>query len=289
MWQRPFYHEGMSELQDRFDGRRVAEAIERHRKHYEFWDDERAMIETSPFFFIGTSWNDYIDCNIKSGDPGFVKIVGPNIIEYPEYDGNSMYRTLGNLSRNPNVGLLFVRFDGKSRRMRINGRASILDDPEAIGRHFGAKLVVRIECEIYPNCPRYVPDLAGAKSVALRSPRRRGATAAAGVEAARLHQGHPAERRSASRSRQGKGVGESGTQHRLLDELVRQRAQLIRHSQSECLGGLRVDHQLELDWSLDRKLAWLLAFEDAVGIGRRTPVLIDENRTVRDQAAKFSE
>ena len=46
MWQRPFYHEGMSELQDRFDGRRVAEAIERHRKHYEFWDDEKAMIET---------------------------------------------------------------------------------------------------------------------------------------------------------------------------------------------------------------------------------------------------
>src|SRR5882724_12252637 len=72
MWQRPFFHEGMSELQDRFDGRRVAEAIERHRKHYEFWDDEKEMIETSPFFFIGTSWNDYIDCNIKSGDPGFV-------------------------------------------------------------------------------------------------------------------------------------------------------------------------------------------------------------------------
>ena len=124
---------------------------------------KRQMIETSPFFFIGTSWNDYIDCNIKSGDPGFVKVVGPNIIEYPEYDGNSMYRTLGNISRNPNVGLLFVRFDGKSRRMRVNGRASILDDADAIGRHFGAQLVVRIECEIYPNCPRYVPDLAGAK------------------------------------------------------------------------------------------------------------------------------
>ena len=73
-----------------------------------------------------------------------------------------MYRTLGNISRNPNVGLLFVRFDGKSRRMRINGRAEILDDAPAIGRHYGAQLVVRIECEIYPNCPRYVPDLAGA-------------------------------------------------------------------------------------------------------------------------------
>jgi predicted pyridoxine 5'-phosphate oxidase superfamily flavin-nucleotide-binding protein len=162
MWQRAFYHEGMSELQDRFDGRRVAEAIERHRKHYEFWDDEKALIESSPFFFIGTSFADYVDCSIKSGDPGFVKVVGPNIIEYPEYDGNSMYRTLGNLSKNPNVGLLFVRFDGKSRRMRINGRAEILDDAAAIGRHYGAQLVVRIECEIYPNCPRYVPDLAGA-------------------------------------------------------------------------------------------------------------------------------
>jgi hypothetical protein len=164
MWQRPFYHEGMSELQDRFDGRRVAEAIERHRKHYEFWDDEKELIETSPFFFIGTSWNDYIDCSVKSGDPGFVKIVGPNIIEYPEYDGNSMYRTLGNISRNPNVGLLFVRFDGKSRRMRVNGRATILEDAAAKARHFGAQIVVRIECEVYPNCPRYVPDLAGATS-----------------------------------------------------------------------------------------------------------------------------
>ena len=50
-----------------------------------------------------------------------------------------------------------------------------------------------------------------------------------------------------------------------------------------------VDHQLELDWSLDGKLARFLALEDAISIRRRTPVLIDENRTVRDQAAEFSE
>ena len=163
MWQRPFFHEGMRDLQDRFDGRRVDEAIEGKRKHYEFWDDEKELMQNSAFFFIATSWQDYADCSIKSGDPGFVKIVGPDVIEYPEYDGNSMYRTLGNISRNPNVGLLFVRLDGKSRRIRVNGRATILDDAEAIGRHFGARLVVRIECEIYPNCPRYVPDIEGAR------------------------------------------------------------------------------------------------------------------------------
>ena len=72
MWDRPFFHEGMRDFQDRFDGRRVAEAIEGKRKHYEFWDDEKELIQSSPFFFIATSWQDYVDCSIRSGDPGFV-------------------------------------------------------------------------------------------------------------------------------------------------------------------------------------------------------------------------
>ena len=50
----------------------------------------------------------------ESSGSRLVKIVGENVIEYPEYDGNSMCRTLGNIKRNPNVGLLFVKFDGKN-------------------------------------------------------------------------------------------------------------------------------------------------------------------------------
>jgi predicted pyridoxine 5'-phosphate oxidase superfamily flavin-nucleotide-binding protein len=158
---RPFFHDGMREWQDQFDGRRTAEAIEKHRKHYAFWDDEIEMIRAAQFFFIATSFESYVDCNIKSGDPGFVQITGPNVLEYPEYDGNSMYRGLGNISRNPNVGMLFARFDGKSRRIRINGMAEVLTDEQTLSRHFGAKAVVRIQCEIYPNCPRYLPGMQG--------------------------------------------------------------------------------------------------------------------------------
>ena len=123
-----FYHQGMRNFQDKFDGRRTADALEKHRKHYEFWDDEIELIQSSNFFFIASSWNNYVDCNIKYGDPGFVKVYDGGVIEYPEYDGNSMYRTAGNISRNPNVALLFVNFDGKSRRMIVNGIASIIDD-----------------------------------------------------------------------------------------------------------------------------------------------------------------
>jgi pyridoxamine 5'-phosphate oxidase-like protein len=104
----------MRVLQDRFDGRRVADRLAAHRRRYDFWDDDRVMIETAAFFFIATSFGDYTDCSMRSGMPGFVKIVAPGTIEFPEYDGNSMYRTLGNISRNPNVGLLFVKFDGKT-------------------------------------------------------------------------------------------------------------------------------------------------------------------------------
>lgn len=160
---RPFYHDGMRELQDRFDGRRVADGLAAHRRRSDFWDDDRAMIENAPFFFIATSFGDYSDCSMRSGMPGFVKIVGPGTIEFPEYDGNSMYRTLGNISRNPNVGLLFVKFDGKSVRVRINGRATILDDDEALARHHAAKLVVRVACEMFSNCPRAVHDLEGGR------------------------------------------------------------------------------------------------------------------------------
>ena len=119
----------------------------------------KELIENSKFFFIASSWNGYSDCNIKSGDPGFVKIVEKGIVEYPEYDGNSMYRTAGNISKNPNVALLFLNFDGKSRRIRINGHATIHHDNKSLEDHFGAKFVVRINCEIYPNCPRYIPNL----------------------------------------------------------------------------------------------------------------------------------
>ncbi len=162
----PFFHEGMRAFQDRYDSRRLADRLDQVTKHYAFSDDDRKLIDGAPFFFIASTWGGYVDCSIKAGDPGFVKIVGPNVIEYPEYDGNSTYRTLGNISKNPNVGLLFVAFDGVTYKMRVNGQATIHDDAETLARHYGAKLVVRIACEIYPNCPRYAPNLQdGAPSI----------------------------------------------------------------------------------------------------------------------------
>jgi uncharacterized protein len=99
------------------------------------------------------------DRSMRMGYPGFVSITGPDTLEYPEYDGNNMYRSLGNILGNPNVGLLFVRLDGKTFCTTIRGKATIHDNAEILAKHHGAKVVMCVQCEVLPNCPRYVPDL----------------------------------------------------------------------------------------------------------------------------------
>src|SRR5205085_6087611 len=103
------------------------------------------------------------DCSHKGGDPGFVRVVGPDTLEFPSYDGNGQFRSLGNVQANPAVGLLFIDFESP-KRLRVNGRATLLDDAEALARHHGAQLVVRVRADrIFPNCPRYIHRSGGAE------------------------------------------------------------------------------------------------------------------------------
>lgn len=170
-----FYHEGMRELQDRYEGRDVPDRLADNRMRRAFNAEDRECIETSPFFFLSTAADESVDSSLKGGEPGFVRVTGDNTLAWPDYDGNRMYRSLGNILRNPRVGLLFVRFDGKTfnnaGRLRINGHAQIDDRPEAIEGLPGAKRMIRVRAEyIYTNCPRYIPKLATEKS-SVYSPR----------------------------------------------------------------------------------------------------------------------
>ncbi|MGI9521197.1 MAG: pyridoxamine 5'-phosphate oxidase family protein [Hyphomicrobiaceae bacterium] len=154
------YHSGMRELQNRYGDQKVADALEKHRKHLEFTQVDREFIESLPFFFLATSWRDAVDCSMKSGHPGFLRVVGANQVEWPDYDGNRMYRSLGNIVRNPSVGLLFVQFDGESTRIRMTGKAQIVEDPSAFEDLPGAKRLIRVTADyIYYNCPRSVPQM----------------------------------------------------------------------------------------------------------------------------------
>jgi hypothetical protein len=87
-------------------------------------------------------------------------VTAPDELVFPDYDGNGMFRSLGNLRKNPHVGLLFIAMGDAPKRLRVNGRAvHLLDAPELSGLP-GAQGLIRVTPEhIFPNCPRYIPNL----------------------------------------------------------------------------------------------------------------------------------
>jgi len=89
----------------------------------------KSWIETSDTFFIATAHPQHgADASHRGGDPGFVTFDGERIV-FPDYRGNNMFNTLGNLAVNPNCGLLFL--DPESGEMlQIAGRGAIEWEPQ---------------------------------------------------------------------------------------------------------------------------------------------------------------
>jgi hypothetical protein len=89
-------------------------------------------------------------------------VLDPHTVAFPNYDGNGMYLSLGNLLENPRVGMLFIDFvAARPSRLRLNGIASIDEDDELMASYPGAQLVVRVSAtEVFPNCPRYIHRMA---------------------------------------------------------------------------------------------------------------------------------
>ena len=155
------YHEGNRQLQDRFESRQISDRLEEKLTRTAFTADDKAFIEAAPYFFLATADADgRPDCSFKGGMPGFVRVTGPSELAFPDYDGNGMFKSLGNILVNANVGVLFIAMHGKPQRLRINGKAAISDDDPLLAQTVGAQLIVRVTAEaIFPNCPRYIPAM----------------------------------------------------------------------------------------------------------------------------------
>ena len=155
------YHQGNRAFQDRFDSRRLADRLEEKLARTVFSDDDRVFIESCIYFFMATADAfGHPDCSFKGGAPGFVRVTGPSELAFPDYDGNGMFKSVGNLGVNPHVGLLFIAMHGNPKRLRINGEARIERDDPLLADTIGAQLIVRIKVTvIFPNCPRYIPSM----------------------------------------------------------------------------------------------------------------------------------
>lgn len=151
------YHAGSRQLQDQFDSRRIADRLEQVTVHTAFTESDRRFVESCSMFFLATAdGQGRPDCSYKGGLPGFVRIENERTLAFPDYDGNGMFRSLGNIAVNPQVGLLFLNFE-QPGRIRVNGLASVHFDKALLDDYPGAQALVRVRAErIFPNCPRYI-------------------------------------------------------------------------------------------------------------------------------------
>ena len=103
------------------------------------------------------------DCSFRAGPPGFVQVLDASTLRYPEYRGNGVMASLGNIAENPHVGMVFLDFDQERIGLHVNGRARIV---EAAGHDPARPRVerwveVRVE-EAYIHCRKHLPHLAKA-------------------------------------------------------------------------------------------------------------------------------
>src|SRR5437868_8491529 len=138
------YHQGNRQLQDQFDSRRIADRLEQVTLHDRFTEDDAAFVSHCAMFFLATAdAHGQPDVSYKGGAPGFVRVVDERTLAFPDYDGNGMFKSLGNILVNPRVGLLFVDFE-RPDRMRVSGTASVSPDDPLLGEFSGDQMIVRV-------------------------------------------------------------------------------------------------------------------------------------------------
>lgn len=110
------------------------------------------------------------DCSLRAGPPGFIQVLDRRQVAYPEYRGNGVLASLGNISENPHVGLMLVDFVRDQIGLHINGRARIIEDavlrqefdgvPEDFvrGRTPERWVVVEVQ-EAYIHCRKHIPRM----------------------------------------------------------------------------------------------------------------------------------
>jgi predicted pyridoxine 5'-phosphate oxidase superfamily flavin-nucleotide-binding protein len=107
---------------------------------------QRALAQADTFFIATAHPEAGGDASHRGGNPGFVRVVDAGTLQFPDYPGNTMFQTLGNLEVNPRAGLLFIDFE-RGTTLQLTGKASVIWDAERRAVFTGAERVVEVHVE----------------------------------------------------------------------------------------------------------------------------------------------
>jgi len=172
-----FGSEGERKLQERYGTQKRAKSFY-DRQMIDYLNPRmQEFIQGQELLFIATSDSQgECDSSFRAGLPGFVRVLNEKMLAYPEYRGNGVLASLGNISENPHIGLMFLDFFKTTIGLHINGTAHIVENSEFlaadetpqeikadISTEDGKKperwVVVEVE-EAYIHCSKHIPLLA---------------------------------------------------------------------------------------------------------------------------------
>ncbi|MCX5444767.1 pyridoxamine 5'-phosphate oxidase family protein [Streptomyces libani] len=153
---------GTTERADRFYGDQVLDHLNVRMQEF---------VARQEMFFLATAdRHGECDSTFRAGPPGFVRVLDDRTLAYPEYRGNGVMASIGNISENPRLGILMIDFTRDRIGLHINGRARVVLDEEMRAQHAGlpvdpvpgrrAQLWVTVEVEeAYIHCAKHIPHL----------------------------------------------------------------------------------------------------------------------------------
>jgi uncharacterized protein len=134
-------------------------------------EEMREFIGRMEMAFIATADADgECDASFRAGPPGFLLVLDDRTIAWPEYRGNGVMASAGNIAENPHVGILLVDFVRDLVGLHVNGSAELVSQSEfahrytpdqldiAPGRRPERWIVVEVE-EAYIHCSKHIPKL----------------------------------------------------------------------------------------------------------------------------------
>jgi len=125
--------DGEHELQSKYGKEFQALTFYKHRVLDHLNSAMQAFIAAQEMMFIGTAdRHGNADSSFRAGHPNFVKVLDERTLAYPEFRGNGVMSSMGNISENPHIGLMFIDFAKDRIGLHVNGSARIVEHAEFI-------------------------------------------------------------------------------------------------------------------------------------------------------------
>lgn len=152
-----FYTETQKQVQERYESRKLAQAVEAAIVDDELDEMHTGFIGSRDYFFLSTVNGDgEPTVSYKGGNVGIVTVIDSKTLAFPSYDGNGMFLSVGNIEETAKIGMLFIDFETPNR-MRVQATAKLVDDDPLMSKYPGAIGMVRASVDkVFLNCARYI-------------------------------------------------------------------------------------------------------------------------------------